>query len=72
MVSKRDNHKKEWLGKFLKLENGVPDADTFRKVMMKIDSSQLHKVFKAIPHNHCAQDAQSDFSSDCLNSTQEG
>lgn len=37
--------KKEWLGKFLKLENGVPDADTFRKVMMKIDSSQLHKVF---------------------------
>lgn len=38
-------NKEEWLKKFLKLENGVPDADTFRKVMMKIDSEQLHKVF---------------------------
>ena len=35
--------------------------------------SNLYDSFlKAIPHNHCAQDAQSDFSSDCLNSTQEG
>ena len=40
-----EKNKEEWLRRFLKLENGVPDADTFRKVMMSIDSAQLHKVF---------------------------
>ena len=38
-------NKEEWLRKFLKLENGVPDAATYRRVMMKIDSAQLHSVF---------------------------
>ena len=28
--------------------------------------------FKAIPHNPCASDAQSDFSSECINLTQAG
>jgi hypothetical protein len=28
--------------------------------------------FKATPHEDCCADAQSDFSSDCTNSTQEG
>ena len=31
----------------------------------------LPKSFKAIPHRDCASDAQSDFSSDCTETTQE-
>lgn len=37
--------KEEWLKKHIKLENGVPDACTFRNVIKTIDTQQLHKVF---------------------------
>lgn len=37
--------KKEWLSKFLELEHGIPDACTFRNVIMEIDTEQLHIVF---------------------------
>lgn len=37
--------KEEWLRKYLKLENGVPDACTFRNVIRVIDTQQLHTVF---------------------------
>ena len=37
--------KEKWLKKYLKLENGVPDACTFRNVIKTIDTQQLHKVF---------------------------
>ena len=37
--------KEEWLKKYIKLENGVPDACTFRNVIKSIDTQQLHKVF---------------------------
>ena len=37
--------KKEWLSKFLKLEYGIPDACTFRNVIMEIDTEKLHLVF---------------------------
>ncbi len=50
-------------------------ADMFRFAVKKkriTDEKYKQLTLKAIPHNHCAQDAQSDFSSDCLNSTQEG
>ena len=30
--------KKEWLETFLKLENGIPDACTFRNVIKEIDA----------------------------------
>lgn len=34
-----------WLKKYLKLENGIPDACTFRNVIRAIDTQQLHEVF---------------------------
>ena len=37
--------KKDWLGKFLELENGIPDACTFRNVIKEIDSKKLHLLF---------------------------
>jgi len=37
--------KKEWLGTFLKLENGIPGAYTMRRIMMSIDSKKLHERF---------------------------
>ena len=38
-------NKKDWLGKFLELENGIPDACTFRNVIKEIDSKKLHLLF---------------------------
>lgn len=38
-------NKTEWLKKYLKLENGIPDANTFRWVMLKITSEKVHKLF---------------------------
>lgn len=37
--------KKEWLGTFLELENGIPDACTFRNVIKEIDTQKLHTLF---------------------------
>lgn len=37
--------KEQWLKKYLKLENGIPDACTFRNVIRAIDTQQLHTVF---------------------------
>ncbi len=37
--------KKEWLKKYLKLENGIPDACTFRNIIKSIDTQRLHEVF---------------------------
>ena len=37
--------KEKWLKKYIKLENGVPDACTFRNVVRSIDTQQLHTVF---------------------------
>lgn len=37
--------KEEWLKKFLKLENGIPDACTFRNVLKSIDTAKLHTIF---------------------------
>ncbi len=37
--------KEKWLRKYLKLENGIPDACTFRNIIKAIDTQQLHKVF---------------------------
>ena len=39
------NQKKEWLSTFLKLENGIPDACTFRNVIKEIDTKKLHTLF---------------------------
>ncbi|MGN1305126.1 MAG: transposase family protein [Oscillospiraceae bacterium] len=38
-------NRREWLEKYLKLENGIPDANTFRYVMLKITPSQIHELF---------------------------
>ena len=38
-------NKKEWLGTFLKLEYGIPDACTFRNVIKEIDTEKLHILF---------------------------
>ena len=37
--------KEKWLKKYIALENGVPDACTFRNVIKAIDTQQLHEVF---------------------------
>lgn len=37
--------KEKWLKKYIALENGVPDACTFRNVIRSIDTQQLHTVF---------------------------
>ncbi len=37
--------KKEWLKTFLELENGIPDACTFRNVIKEIDTQKLHQLF---------------------------
>lgn len=37
--------KKEWLGTFLKLENGIPDACTFRNIIKEINTEELHVLF---------------------------
>ena len=37
--------KEKWLKKYIKLENGIPDACTFRNVVKAIDTQQLHTVF---------------------------
>ena len=35
----------EWLSTFLELENGIPDACTFRNVIKEIDTQKLHELF---------------------------
>lgn len=37
--------REQWLKKYIKLENGIPDACTFRNVIKAIDTRQLHTVF---------------------------
>ena len=37
--------KEKWLKKYIALENGGPDACTFRNVIKAIDTEHLHKVF---------------------------
>lgn len=36
--------KERWLKKFIKLKNGIPSHDTFRRVFSLIDSEQLQKA----------------------------
>lgn len=37
--------KEKWLKKYVKLENGVPDACTFRNVIKAVDTQQVHTAF---------------------------
>ena len=39
------NSKEKWFRKYLKLENGIPTANTCRYVLMRLDTAQLHTVF---------------------------
>lgn len=39
------NSKREWLGNFLDLEYGIPDACTFRNIIKEIDTQKLHILF---------------------------
>ncbi len=34
-----------WLRKFLALENGIPSADTFRRVFERLDTEKFHESF---------------------------
>ncbi len=37
--------RKEWFAKYLKLENGIPDALTYRRILMLITPSKMHEIF---------------------------
>jgi predicted transposase YbfD/YdcC len=37
--------KEIWLKKYMKLENGIPDACTMRNVVKEIDTKKLHEIF---------------------------
>ena len=37
--------REEWLRKYLKLEHGIPDAGTFRYVLVKFEPEKLHELF---------------------------
>ena len=37
--------REEWLRKYLKLEHGIPDAETFRYVLVKFEPEKLHTLF---------------------------
>ena len=37
--------RKDWFQKYIKLGNGIPDACTFRYIIMQIDAKQVHTVF---------------------------
>ena len=39
--------KENWFRKYIKLENGIPDACTFRNIVKEIDTAHLHEVFIA-------------------------
>lgn len=39
--------REEWFQKYLKLENGVPDALTYRRVLMMITPEKMHQLFAA-------------------------
>ena len=39
------NSRQEWFSKYLKLENGIPDALTFRKILIMITPSKMHELF---------------------------
>lgn len=43
-ISRFGIKKQKWLKKFLKLENGIPSHDTFRRTFALIDPSQLEKA----------------------------
>ena len=50
--------KKEWLGTFLELENGIPDACTFRNVIKEIDTQKLHLLFLRMDEKRCRRIAR--------------
>src|SRR2546421_7080191 len=37
--------KREWLGGFLELPNGIPSHDTFRRVLMLVDPDAFERSF---------------------------
>ena len=37
--------REDWLKKYLKLEHGIPDAETFRYVLVKFEPEKLHALF---------------------------
>ena len=39
------NSKEKWFRKHLKLEYGIPKANTYRYILMKLEPAQLHKIF---------------------------
>ncbi len=41
------NSKEKWFRKYLKLENGIPTANTCRYVLMRLDPAQLHTIFSS-------------------------
>ena len=37
--------RQEWFSKYLKLENGIPDALTYRRILMMISPEKMHEIF---------------------------
>mgnify|MGYP001110857476 FL=1 len=45
--------RQEWFAKYLKLKNGIPDALTFRKILIMITPSKMHELFAEWMKNSC-------------------
>ncbi|WP_206597534.1 ISAs1 family transposase [Polycladidibacter stylochi] len=55
--------KREWLGQFLSLPNGIPSHDTFRRVFMLIDAEHFEACFMGLPRRCCHVKFEPSFSS---------
>jgi hypothetical protein len=50
-------NKADWLSTFLRLPNGIPAHDTFRRVFMLIDPEDFESRFTAWTHFSCVAPA---------------
>lgn len=50
-VAEFGDMKKEWFKKFLRLPNGIPSHDTFRRVFMLLDPKQFNQCFSDWTHH---------------------
>ena len=58
------NHRIDWLRKFLKLEDGIPSHDTFRRIFMEMQPDSFHDFFIKAVSSLCDFDEKEGISFD--------